>query len=92
MVESRDEQCSRRKSIRFASLKKGGSSFYKNSERKRSKGSIEIERKIDGKKKGEREMGGGFVEYINIISDILRPVMLYLSIEQVFHFSRSNVT
>lgn len=37
-------------------------------------------------------MDGGFVEYINIISDILRPVMLYLSIEQVFHFSRSNVT
>lgn len=33
------------------------------------------------RRKRERKMDGGFVEYINIISDILRPVMLYLSIE-----------
>lgn len=37
-------------------------------------------KKIDGKER-ERERDGDFVEYINSISDILRPVMSYLSIE-----------
>lgn len=44
-----------------------------------SKESFEM-KKIDGKKR-ERERDGDFVEYINSISDILRPVMSYLSIE-----------
>lgn len=73
-------------------LKKEDRAFIKIANENVRRGASKLREKLMERRKRERKMDGGFVEYINIISDILRPVMLYLSIEQVFHFSRSNVT